>query len=207
MFNGYEMWKLDVERCARYRLTNAKGSACGRCMKACPLNKVVTADGPLAQRLASWCGINARWLKPLLVPIAVKLDDVLGKGRRNPVKKWWFDLEVVDGVCVEPVKGINQRDLDPGHSIDPAHQRIAYYHASAMPVPNDLRPQGVDRKAALAAAALVETPEAARARRERGGGPPPHYAPTPPDSAGPLGIAQQPTVYGSGSDARPPNRP
>ncbi|MDJ0951374.1 MAG: reductive dehalogenase domain-containing protein, partial [Alphaproteobacteria bacterium] len=45
MFNGYEMWKPDVERCARYRLTNAKGSACGRCMKTCPLNKVVTADG------------------------------------------------------------------------------------------------------------------------------------------------------------------
>ena len=23
MFNGYEMWKPDVERCTRYRLTNA----------------------------------------------------------------------------------------------------------------------------------------------------------------------------------------
>ncbi|MDP6690967.1 MAG: reductive dehalogenase domain-containing protein, partial [Alphaproteobacteria bacterium] len=89
MFNGYETWKPDAERCARYRLTNAKGSACGRCMKTCPLNKVVTADGPLLERLASWCGINARWLKPLLVPIAVRLDDYLGKGRRNPAKKWW----------------------------------------------------------------------------------------------------------------------
>jgi len=33
MFNGYEIWKPDVEKCGRYRLSNAKGSACGRCMK------------------------------------------------------------------------------------------------------------------------------------------------------------------------------
>ncbi|MCP5001011.1 MAG: Fe-S protein, partial [Hyphomicrobiales bacterium] len=57
MFNGYEMWKPDAERCARYRLTNAKGSACGRCMKTCPLNKVVTGDGAILERIASWCGI------------------------------------------------------------------------------------------------------------------------------------------------------
>ena len=50
MFNGYEIWKPDVERCTRYRLTNVKGSACGRCMKTCPLNKVVDADGPLVTR-------------------------------------------------------------------------------------------------------------------------------------------------------------
>ena len=66
MFNGYEMWKPDAERCTRYRLTNAKGSACGRCMKTCPLNKVVTADGALMERMASWCGIHVRWLKPVL---------------------------------------------------------------------------------------------------------------------------------------------
>ena len=38
MFNGYEMWKPDVHRCVSYRVTNAKGSACGRCMKTCPYN-------------------------------------------------------------------------------------------------------------------------------------------------------------------------
>ena len=54
MFNGYEIWKPDVERCTRYRLINPKGSACGRCMKTCPLNKVVDADGALLTRMASW---------------------------------------------------------------------------------------------------------------------------------------------------------
>ena len=83
MFNAYEMWKIDAERCARYRLTNSKGAACGRCMKTCPLNKVVDMDGPLVTRMASWLGINAMWLKPLMVPIATRLDDWLGNGKRN----------------------------------------------------------------------------------------------------------------------------
>ena len=187
IFNGYEMWKPDVERCARYRLTNAKGSACGRCMKTCPLNKVVTADGALAERIASWCGIHAAFLKPLLVPVAVRLDDYLGKGRRNPAKKWWFDLELVDGTCVTPVKGVSERDLDLDHEVDPAKQKMAYYQAHVMPVPNDLRPQPVDRRAAMAEAADLETPAQAAARHSRGGDIPLHYIATPPDPAGPAG--------------------
>jgi ferredoxin len=196
MFNGYEMWKPDAERCARYRLTNARGSACGRCMKMCPLNKVVTADGPLLERVASWCGVNARWLKPLLVPIAVKLDDTLGKGRRNPAKKWWFDLEVIDGVCVEPVKGVNQRDLNLDRSVDPAKQKMAYHTANLMPAPNDLNPQPAARKAALAMAAELETPAQASARHARGGAPPAHYIATPPSADEPVGEDEKLAIYG-----------
>ena len=181
MFNGYEMWKLDAERCARYRMTNQRGLACGRCMKTCPLNKVVTWDGPIATQVASWLGINARWLKPYLVPVAVKLDDWLGHGVRNPMKKWWLDLEIVDGVCVTPTKGVNQRDLDLDRHIDASTQKIAYYNANVMPPPNA---HGVpifpDRKAAIAAAQVLETPDAARARVAAGGAMPEHYIPTPP---------------------------
>ena len=135
MFNGYEIWKPDVERCTRYRLTNTKGSACGRCMKTCPLNKVISADGPLVTQMASWMGVNAMWAKPALVPLAVKLDDALGHGRRNPKKKWWFDLEIVDGVCVAP-QGTNERDIEPAKEarMDPAKQRMAHYPAAMMPV-------------------------------------------------------------------------
>ncbi|MBT58329.1 MAG: hypothetical protein CL393_02195 [Acidiferrobacteraceae bacterium] len=196
MFNGYEMWKPDVDRCARYRLTNSRGSACGRCMKTCPLNKVVTADGSVLERIASWCGINALFLKPLLVPLAVRIDDWLGNGTRNPVKKWWFDLEVVDGICVDPVKGSNQRELDPDHSIDPEKQKIAYYPANMMPVPNDLTVQLTDRKAALATAAHMESPSDAAERKRRGQQAPPHYKPTPSDPAGPIGAQAEPAVYG-----------
>ncbi len=183
MFNGYEIWKPDVERCTRYRLTNVKGSACGRCMKTCPLNKVVDADGPLVTRAASWLGINAMFLKPLMVPVAAWLDDALGNGKRNPLKKWWFDHEVIDGVATAP-KATNQRDIDPSKKLDPANQKMAYYHANMMPPPDSPEPFMVDRKQALAAKDAIETPEQARARRGNGAHTPEHYVPTPP-----LGIA------------------
>ena len=77
MFNGYEIWKPDVERCTRYRVTNPGGSACGRCMKTCPLNKVVDSDGSPIVRAASWLGVNAMWLKPAMVPIATRMDCLL----------------------------------------------------------------------------------------------------------------------------------
>jgi len=177
MFNGYEMWKPDVERCTRYRLTNPKGLACGRCMKTCPLNKVVTAEGPIATRVASWFGVNVRWMKPLLVPIAVWLDDAMGNGVRNPVKKWWLDLEIVDGNCVLPRKGVNQRDLNLDHKIDPAEQKMAYYHADVMPPPDSGDPVPVDRKAALKARDLLESPAEALARVAAGKPKPEHYNP------------------------------
>ena len=181
MFNGYEMWKPDVERCTRYRLTNQRGLACGRCMKTCPLNKVISWDGPLATQIASWCGVNAFWLKPLLVPLAVKLDDLLGHGVRNPMKKWWLDLEIIDGVCVHPPKGVNQRDLDLHRKIDVKKHKVAYYHADMMPPPNSSGvAMMVKRKEGLAAAVKVETVEQALARKAQGGPVPAHYIPTPP---------------------------
>ncbi len=82
--NGYETWKPDVEKRAKYRVTNLKGSACGRCMKMCPWNK----EGLLAHRIAMWTAIKLRFSRRVLI----WLDDALGYGRRNPIKKWWLDL-------------------------------------------------------------------------------------------------------------------
>ena len=183
MFNGYEMWKPDVERCTRYRLTNVKGSACGRCMKTCPINKVIDADGALLTRMASWLGVNAMWLKPIMVPLATRLDDWLGNGRRNAAKKWWLDLELVEGAAVAPPKGTNQRDLDPARVVDPAKQKMAYYPADSMPPPDREAAVPLDRKAALAAKDQLETPDQAKRRSDAGEAPPEHYRPTPPEGA------------------------
>jgi hypothetical protein len=151
-------------------------------MKTCPINKVVDADGAYLTRVASWLGINAMWLKPLMVPIATFMDDWLGNGKRNPAKKWWFDHELIDGVAVEP-KGVNRRDIDPGRRVDPAQQKMAYYHASMMPPPDEPAAVVVDRKAAIDAGALLETPDEACRRRAGGGPTPAHYRPTPPVGA------------------------
>jgi len=179
MFNGYEIWKPDVERCARYQMTNPKGSGCARCMKTCPINKVVDADGGLLTRAAHWLGIRVQWIKPVLVPITTWLDDRLGNGMRNPAKKWWFEHELVDNVAVTP-RRTNQRDIDPYKKAELAHRTIAYYHANMMPPPDQPGPAEVDREAALAAAALIETPGQARRRVAEGGIVPAHYNPTPP---------------------------
>ena len=50
MFNGYEQWKQDVQRCTSYRMTNMGGAACGRCMKTCPYNN----EGLLVHRVLLW---------------------------------------------------------------------------------------------------------------------------------------------------------
>lgn len=128
------------------------------------------------------------WLKPLMVPIATFMDDWLANGKRNAVKKWWLDHELVNGVAVTP-KGTNQRDIDPGRKVDPANQKMAVYPASMMPPPNELGPVEVDRKAAMAVVKLLETPGQARTRVAAAGAAPFHYTPAPPiDTAVEKGI-------------------
>lgn len=177
MFNGYEIWKPDVERCTRYRVTNQKGSACGRCMKTCPLNKVVTADGSLLHRVGTWLGVHARWLKPIMVPIAVFFDDWLAYGKRNPIKKWWLDLEVVDGVCVIP-KATNERDLDLDKDTSGDKSPVGYYSANTMPPPNTSEPVLINHRDAIKRGEELETVDAALARYNSKGEKPEHYIPT-----------------------------
>ena len=155
MFNGYEMWKPDVERCARYRVTNPHGSACGRCMKTCPYNH----EGLLAHRAFLWAAVHLPWTRRWIV----RLDDRIGNGSINPAKTWWTDLEIVGGKVVPP-KGTNRRGLAADKALKP--QKIAYYPAAAMPPPDAKAPVPVDRKAALAVA--LESPVVARARKIKG---------------------------------------
>ena len=179
MFNGYETWKPDSERCTLARIGNARGSACGRCIKVCPLTKDVTWDGPLLARLGSWLGINALWLKPYLPQLAIWLDDFLGNGNPNDAKKWWLDLEVIgeqchtystSNYCVVP-KGVNRKKINPSK---PRHenQGIAIYPPSVMPPPGEQGPYPTDRKAGIAMAEQMETVEQGIARHDKGLPPP-----------------------------------
>ncbi len=157
MFNGYETWKPDVERCTKYRLGNLRGSACGRCMKTCPFN----IEGVLAERAVLWAAIRLpvtrRWI--------ARLDDWIGNGSINPVKKWWWDLEFVDGRAVEPARGTNARELDPSGGRIADSQQIALYTPDLLP-PGDAVgvPVRLVRKEALQRAAEAESPRAALAR-------------------------------------------
>jgi ferredoxin len=150
MFNGYEIWKPDVEKCGRYRLTNAKGSACGRCMKTCPYNREDLVE---SEKLL-WLSIEVPEARRALIDH----DDASGGGMRNPAKRWWFDLEIVDGVAVKPAAA-NERDLDLGPTEKLAKtQKLAFF-------PPELQPAGgttlkevvpIDREAGLAAYAAAK---------------------------------------------------
>lgn len=96
MYNGYETWHFDAEKCGKFRVNNPRGSACGRCIKVCPWNK---PEG--------WTHDTVRWMikhAPFLDSLIVKMDDVWGYGRADTRYKWWFDLEEVDGVLKVPDK-------------------------------------------------------------------------------------------------------
>jgi hypothetical protein len=107
-----------------------------------------------------------------------------------------------EGIAVEPRAGTNQRDIEPEKVMDPNKQKIAYYPANAMPVPDDTNPQPVNRKAALASAELIETPDDARARTARNDTAPAHYRATPAaDQRGPAVAAGRSGLAEPGDEA------
>jgi reductive dehalogenase len=96
LYNGYETWHFDAEKCSKFRVNNTHGSACGRCIKVCPWNK---PEG--------WTHDMVRWMikyTPFLDSFIVKMDDIWGYGKADKRYKWWFDLENVEGVLRVPEK-------------------------------------------------------------------------------------------------------
>lgn len=159
MFNGYEMWKPDVDRCARYRVTNMRGSACGRCMKTCPYN----VEGVLAERPFQWAAMKLPFARSWIA----RLDDRVGRGSINPAKKWWVDIEMIDGVPVEPPKGANARGLNPQRKARDESGYAMFPPELAPPGPDGMATYPLDRDAGIAAARAAERPEDARARLRR----------------------------------------
>jgi len=156
LYNGYEIWKPDVEKCTKYRVTNPKGSACGRCMKMCPWNK----EGLLQHRLAMWAAIALPWSRRFLI----WLDDALGYGKRNPAKRWWLDLEIVDRKVVRP-KGTNARDLTLDRDTAVGNERVAVFPWETLPTADRKDAVPVDRKQGLKDREAAEA--ALRALKER----------------------------------------
>ncbi|UCG72732.1 MAG: hypothetical protein JSV45_16075 [Chromatiales bacterium] len=137
LFNGYEIWKPDVEKCARYRITNTAGSMCGRCMKTCPFN----LEGVLAERPFLWAAMHLPFARKWIA----RLDDLVGNGRINPAKKWWWDIDTdADGNLV-PARRVNERELEFRPPLSPDKQKLACFPADMVPSP-DAGPTPLDRK-------------------------------------------------------------
>ncbi len=160
MFNGYEIWKSDSQRCATYRITTEGGAMCGRCMKTCPWN----LEGLFAERPFRWAAMNV----PSLAPAVAKLDDAVGNGGLNPVKKWWWDLELREDGAYRPVRApVNARSLQRDLDLKPQDQTLAVYPAPLTPPPWPY-PYPMDREAGIKAFQTLKSPEAYKRQLARG---------------------------------------
>ena len=147
VYNGYEIWKSDAEKCARYRITNAAGGMCGRCMKTCPWN----LEGLLADSL--WRQVAMKL--PAAAPLLARLDDGLNRGSINPVKAWWWDIELdaASGRYVRAAK-THRRGLQKDLQLKYEDQSLAVYPADKMPPPYPIvhlahREEGIARYRSL----------------------------------------------------------
>jgi reductive dehalogenase len=160
MFNGYEVWRSDSEKCSRYRITNFHGAMCGRCMKTCPWNM----EGLFADSAFRWMAINA----PASAKTLAQLDDKLGRGSINPVKKWWWDVELNDQRNrFVAAKHTNARQLQPHLTLKYEEQTLAAYTADMVPGPFPVT-QPVDREAGIKRYRELLTPEEYKQRLANG---------------------------------------
>ncbi|MGC1503763.1 MAG: 4Fe-4S double cluster binding domain-containing protein [Sulfitobacter sp.] len=160
MFNGYEIWKSDSQKCATYRITNQGGAMCGRCMKTCPWN----LEGLFAEAPFRWAAMHI----PKAAPLLAKLDDRLGNGGLNPVKKWWWDIEMKpDGGFAAPTSAVNTRDLQKDLDLKFEDQTLAVYPAPLAPHPWPY-PDPMNREAGIKAHAALLSADAHRAKNAAG---------------------------------------
>ncbi len=128
MFNGYEIWKSDSQKCATYRITTPGGAMCGRCMKTCPWN----LEGLFAEAPFRWTAMNI----PKAARSLAWLDDAVGNGGLNPAKKWWWDIEIEsDGGYRPTAQPVNERDLQKDLDLRYEEQTLAVYPSNLAPHP------------------------------------------------------------------------
>ena len=160
MFNGYEIWKSDSQKCTTYRVTNEGGAMCGRCMKTCPWN----LEGIFAEKPFRWAAMNF----PKAAPMLVKLDDAVGNGERNPIKKWWWDIEIEeDGGYRQTKHKVNERELQKDLDLKYEDQTLAVYPANLAPHPWPF-PFPMDREKGIEAYQAMITAEQYKKRLSHG---------------------------------------
>ncbi len=160
MFNGYEIWKSDSQKCATYRITTPGGAMCGRCMKTCPWN----LEGLFSEAPFRWAASNI----PAAAPVLAKLDDLANNGELNDTKKWWWDIELEEDGSYRPTKHpVNRRGLQKDLDLKYEDQTLAVYPATLAPPPWPY-PFPMDRETGIQAYKDMVSAEEYKARTAKG---------------------------------------
>ena len=132
---------------------------CGRCMKTCPYN----LEGVATERPFLWGAMNI----PSARKMIADLDDKVGNGKINPVKKWWWDLDTDDEGNIVPARRVNARELE-FRSMKPSEHKMACYPADVVPSPIVVQPTAPDRKRGMRSYSEALSPDEYRARKLSG---------------------------------------
>jgi ferredoxin-NADP reductase len=160
LYNGYEIWKTDSNKCATYRITTDGGAMCGRCMKTCPWN----LEGLFAEAPFRWAASNI----PAAAPILAKMDDMVGNGGLNPIKKWWWDISLHEDGGYKPTPDpVNKRDLQTDLDLKYEDQTLAVYPAPLAPHPWPY-PDPMDREKGIDAYHAMLTADAYKLKSAKG---------------------------------------
>jgi len=160
MFNGYEIWKSDSQKCATYRITTKGGAMCGRCMKTCPWN----LEGLFKEAPFRWAAMKI----PQAAPMLARLDDAVGNGGLNDAKKWWWDIELEEDGAYRPTKhAVNRRGLQRDLDLKYEDQTLAVYPAPLAPHPWPY-PFPMDREKGIEAYQAMITAREYQARLKAG---------------------------------------
>tara|TARA_R110002096_G_scaffold46032_8_gene123113 strand:- start:18187 stop:19569 length:1383 start_codon:yes stop_codon:yes gene_type:complete len=125
-------------------------------MKTCPWN----LEGLFSEAPFRWAAMKI----PAAAPMLAKLDDMVGNGERNTVKKWWWDLEIQQDEGYRPTtNGSHVRDLQKNLKIDYVDQTLAVFPADQAPHPYPF-PFPVDREKGIQAYEKMVSADEHRAR-------------------------------------------
>lgn len=129
-------------------------------MKTCPWN----LEGLFAEAPFRWAAMTV----PQMAPVLAKMDDMAGRGALNPVKKWWWDLELTEEGGYRPTTHpVNARSLQKNLDLKYEDQTLAVYPAPLAPHPYPY-PAPMDREAGIEAYQAMITAEAYQAKSATG---------------------------------------
>jgi len=105
---------------------------------------------------------------PAAAPLLARLDDAVGNGGLNPVKKWWWDLELDPDGAYRPAKHpVNARGLQKDLDLKYEDQTLAVYPAPLAPHPWPY-PFPMDREKGIEAYQSLVTAEEYQDRLSQG---------------------------------------